>query len=82
VGWNLESLLEIVCLEMMAESVRAGTQWENWRERILDFMRCGAENVCARTITCKLNNRFNLDICQDTLVQLESIYLGRIQTSM
>jgi len=34
----MEGLLDIVALEVMAESVKAGTQSKSWRERVPD---CG-----------------------------------------
>ena len=40
---GLEDLLEIVGLEVMAESVRAGTHSYGWRERILDCRSCNTE---------------------------------------
>jgi len=44
----LEGLLEIVGLEVMAESVRAGTHLEGWRDRISDCRRYNAETIGAK----------------------------------
>jgi len=42
---GLEGLLKIVGLGVMAESVRAGTHSEGWRERIPDCGSCNAETA-------------------------------------
>ena len=47
---GLESLLEIVSLEMMTKSVRAGTHSTSCRERVLDFGSCNAEAAGAKFI--------------------------------
>jgi len=44
----LESLLEIVGIEVMAEGVRAATHLEGWRERIPDCRSCNAETAGAK----------------------------------
>jgi len=44
---QLEDLLEIVGLQIMAEGVRAGTHLEGWRERISNCSSHNAETMGA-----------------------------------
>jgi len=44
----LEDLLEVVGLEMMAESIMAGTHSKIRRKRVPDFRRCNTETAGAK----------------------------------
>ena len=45
---QLEDLLEIVGLQIMAEGVRAGTHLEGWRERVPDCRSCNRGTTGAK----------------------------------
>jgi len=45
---GLEGLLETVRLEMTTKSVKAGTHWKSWRDRVPDFMSRNAEAAGAK----------------------------------
>jgi len=44
----LEGLLEVVGLELMAESIMAGTHSKSRRERVPDFRSCNIETAGAK----------------------------------
>jgi len=51
----MESLLEVVSLEITMKSVGAGTRLMRWRERVPDFRSCNAEAAGARWSMNKWN---------------------------
>ena len=44
----MEGLLVVVGLEMTTKVIRTGTGTERWRERVPDYMGCGAEAARAK----------------------------------
>ena len=48
---ELENQLEVVGLELMAESIMAGTHSKSWRERVPDFRSYNTETAGAKWST-------------------------------
>ena len=68
-------MLEVVSLEVMAESIKLVTGVDSWRKRIRDVVVCGWEAVSTKYSTNKRN-------CESVCIVLLIIIKGEKQPSM